>query len=203
MLSKIYKGLLAIVALIAGVLALVLGIQTQRAKRLKAEAIGAKKDAAKAAEQLEVVNHAVSKAEEKRKNVLKTEATIDNIKKEAAAAVEQAKEIKAKDTIRFGKWVLIFAIMFAPTGCGYTLSECRAAYPCPDNVCIEVTPPKLETLQRPELAELAVSYNEAAKGFVLSPEQIGVLLGNERALIETIKGYEKTIDAYNEWRLRR
>ena len=195
----IWGGIIAVIA----ILALLLGIQTQRNKTLKAEANGAKKEAEKAAEQLEVVNHAVSKAEEKRKNVLKTEATIDNIKKEAAAAVEQAKEIKAKDTIRFGKWVLIFAIMFAPTGCGYTLSECRAAYPCPENICIQITPPKLETLPRPELAQLAVSYDEKAKGFVLTPEQIGSLLGNERALIETIKGYEKIIDVYNEWRLKR
>ena len=194
----IWGGIVAVIA----VLALLLGIQTQRNKALKAEANGAKKEAEKAAGQLEAVNQSVQKAEEKRKDVLTTEASFDNIKKETEAAAERAKDIQIKDAARFGKWVLIFAVLFVSSGCAPTLSECRAAFPCPDNVCITVTPPKLETLPRPELTELAVSYDEAAKGFVLTPEQIGSLLGNERSLIETIKGYERIIDVYNSWRLR-
>lgn len=194
----VWGGIIAIIA----ILGLALGIQTKRNKTLRAEANGAKETAEKASEQLEAVNQSVQKAEEKRKDVLTTEASFDNIKKETEAAAERAKDIQIKDAARFGKWTLIFAVLFLGSGCATTLEKCRAEYPCPDNVCIDVTPPRLETLPRPELAQLAVSYNEAAKGFVLTPEQIGALLGNERALVETIKGYEKIVDVYNEWRLK-
>ena len=194
----IWGGIVAIIA----VLALVVGIQTQRNKALKAEANGAKETAEKASEQLEAVNQSVQKAEEKRKDVLTTEASFDNIKKETEAAAERAKDIQIKDAARFGKWAIIFAVLFLSSGCAPTLSECRATYPCPENICIEVTPPVIDKLPRPELAQLAVSYDEQSKGFVLTPEQIGSLLGNERALIETIKGYERIIDVYNDWRLK-
>lgn len=194
----IWGGVLALFAF----LGLALAIQTKRNKTLMAEEGEAKKEAEKAGEQLQRSKEVIKQAEAKRKDVQSVESQIDEIKRETAAAVETAKEIDVKDTIRFGKWALIFAVLFVSSGCGTTLSECRAAYPCPENVCIQVTPPKLETLPRPELAQLAVSYDEKAKGFVLSPEQIGSLLGNERSLVETIKGYEKIVDVYNEWRLK-
>lgn len=192
----IWGGIVAIIA----ILALLLGIQTQRNKRLTAEANAAKKEAEKATEQLKRNNDVIREAESRRKDVLAVENKINEIQKETAEAVKTKKEIKKSDTIQFGKWAIIFAIMFTATGCGATLSECRAAYPCPDNVCISVTPPNLDKLPRPDLTELAVKYDEAKQGFALSPEQIGSLLGNERALIETIKGYERIIDVYNEWR---
>lgn len=194
----IWGGIIAVIA----ILALLLGIQTQRNKALKAEANGAKETAEKASEQLKRNVKVIQQAESRRKDVLTAESQISEIQKETAEAVETAKEISVKDTIRFGKWAVIFAILFAASGCAPSLSECRASYPCPENICIQITPPKLETLPRPELAQLAVSYDEAAKGFVLTPEQIGSLLGNERSLIETIKGYERIIDVYNSWRLR-
>ena len=194
----IWGGIVAVIA----VLALLLGIQTQRNKALKAEANGSKETAEKASEQLQRNTEVIQQAESRRKDVQSVENQVSEIQKETAEAVETAKEISVKDTIRFGKWAIIFAVLFVSSGCAPTLSECRAAYPCPENVCIEVTPPKIDKLPRPELAQLAVSYDEAAKGFVLTPEQIGSLLGNERSLIETIKGYEKIVDVYNSWRLR-
>jgi hypothetical protein len=203
MLSKIYKWILAVIASIAGVLGLLLSLQTQRNKKLTAEANGAKKEAKKAAEQLDAVNQSVQKAEDKRQDVLSTEATLDNIKKETAEAVKTAQEIRKTDSVIFGKWAIIFAVLFLSSGCASTLEKCRAAYPCPGNICVTVTPPKLETLPRPELTELAVRYDEQKEGFVLTPEQIGALVANERALIATVNGYEKIIDAYNAWRLKK
>lgn len=194
----IWGGIIAVIA----ILALLLGIQTQRNKALKAEANGAKKEAEKAAGQLKRNVEVIQQAENRRKGVQGVESQMNDIQKETAAAVETAKEISIKDTVRFGKWAIIFAVLFLGSGCASTLSECRSKYPCPENVCIEVTPPALDKLPRPELAQLAVSYDERAKGFVLTTEQIGALLGNERSLIETIKGYEKIVDVYNSWRLR-
>ena len=194
----IWGGIIAVIA----ILALLLGIQTQRNKALKAEANGAKKDAEKATEQLKRNVKVIQQAEAKRKDVQGVESQMNDIRKETAEAVETAKEISVKDTIRFGKWAIIFAVLFVSSGCAPTLSECRAAYPCPENVCLQVTPPVLDKLPRPELAQLAVGYDDKAKGFVLTPKQIGSLLGNERSLIETIKGYERIIDVYNSWRLR-
>jgi len=194
----IWGGIVAVIA----VLALVVGIQTQRNKALKAEANGAKKEAEKATEQLQRNAELIQQAESRRKDVRSVENQVSEIQKETAEAVETAKEISVKDTIRFGKWAIIFAVLFVSSGCASTLSECRSKYPCPENVCISVTPPTLDKLPRPELAQLAVSYDDKAKGFVLTPEQIGFLLGNERSLIETIKGYEKIVDVYNDWRLR-
>jgi len=194
----IWGGVLAVFAL----LGLALAIQTKRNKVLKAEAGEAKKETEKAAEQLQRNTEVIKEAEVKRKDVQSVESRIDEIKKETADAAKTKQEIRKTDTVRFGKWAIIFAVLFVSSGCGATLSECRAAYPCPENICIDVTPPKLDTLPRPELAELAVGYDDKAKGFVLTPEQIGSLLGNERALVETVKGYEKIIDAYNDWRLK-
>lgn len=194
----VWGGVLAVFAL----LGLALAIQTRKNKTLTAEANGAKETAEKATEQLQRNVEVIQQAESRRKDVLTVESQIDEVRKETAEAVETAKEISVKDTIRFGKWAIIFAVLFVSSGCAPTLSECRAAYPCPENVCLQITPPVLDKLPRPELAQLAVSYDEAAKGFVLTPEQIGSLLGNERSLIETIKGYEKIVDVYNSWRLR-
>lgn len=194
----IWGGIIAVIA----VLALLLGIQTQRNKALEAKANGAKETAEKATEQLQRNVEVIQQAEAKRKDVLFVENKINEIKQDTAEAVKSAQEIRKTDTVTFGKWAIIFAVLFVSSGCASTLEKCRATYPCPENICLEVTPPKLETLPRPELAELAVSYDDKAKGFVLTPEQIGSLLGNERALVETVKGYEKIIDAYNDWRLK-
>jgi len=202
MLSKIYNWALGLVTIAAGVLGLLLSIQTQRNKKLTSEANSAKKDAERAAEQLQRNVEVIQQAEARRKDVLATESGLKTVEKKTLKAVENARNVDVKDKVTFGKWVLIFAVLFAASGCGATLSECRSAYPCPDNVCVSVTPPKLETFPRPELIQLAVSYDEAKQGFVLTPEQIGSLLGNERVLIETIKGYEKIIDVYNEWRIK-
>lgn len=194
----IWGGVLAVIAL----LGLALAIQTRKNKTLTAEADGAKETAEKATEQLQRNTEIIQQAEAKRKDVLSVEGEISDIQKDTAEAVKSAQEIRKTDTVTFGKWAIIFAVLFISSGCASTLSECRAAYPCPDNVCVSVTPPALGKLPRPDLAELAVGYDDKAKGFVLSPEQIGALLGNERALVETVKGYEKIIDVYNEWRLR-
>ena len=194
----IWGGIVAIIA----VLALVVGIQTAKNKKLSAEANGAKKEAEKATEQLKRNVKVIQQAESRRKDVQGVESQMNDIRKETAEAVKSAQEIRKTDTVTFGKWAIIFAVLFVSSGCASTLSECRAAYPCPENVCIEVTPPALDKLPRPELAQLAVGYDDKAKGFVLTAEQIGFLLGNERSLIETIKGYEKIVDVYNSWRLR-
>lgn len=193
--------IMAALALIAGVLALFLGLQTSRAKRLKAEADGAKADAEKAIEHLDAISKSVSEAEKKRKQVADTEATLDNIKRETAEAVKTAQEIKTGDTIRFGKFVIIFAVLML-SACAPTLTECRKSFPCPENVCIAVTPPKLEALPRPQLTTFDVSYDNGAKAYLLTTEQIKALATNERVLVETIKGYEKIIAAYNAWRLK-
>lgn len=194
----IWGGIIAVV----GILVLLLSVQTKRNKNLKAKASEDRKVAEKSREQLQRNVEAIQQAEAKRKDVRSVENRIDEIKRETAEAVKTKEEVRKTDTVRFGKWAIIFAVLFVSSGCASTLSECRAAYPCPDNVCIEVTPPKLDKLPRPGLTELAVGYDDKAKGFVLTPEQIGSLLGNERSLIETIKGYEKIVDVYNDWRLR-
>ncbi|MGE4267192.1 MAG: hypothetical protein AB7F25_07135 [Deferribacterales bacterium] len=205
MLSKIYKWALGLVALIAGVLALLLGIQTQKNKTLAAEANEAKKTAEKASEQLETVNAAVQKAEEKRKEVLASEASFDNIKKETAAAVETVKPAKTepKATRHLGgKWIIVFAILFMASGCASNLTECRTQYPCPDNVCVQVTPPTIPLLPRPQSADVSVDYDSELNGYLITNEQFDIIEANEAALRATIEGYEKLITVYNEWRLR-
>lgn len=201
MLSKIKSGFIWVLALASGILALVLGIQTQRAKNLKAEADGAKKDALKASEHLQRADKIIKDAEAKRQTVLQTEATLDNIKAETEEAVRTAQEIKKGDTVRFGKFIFIFALLFTQA-CAPTFSDCRTTYPCPENICVPVTPPKIEVLPRPELTQLDVAYSERTQAYLLTTEQIKALAGNERVLIETIKGYEKIIAAYTAWRLK-
>ena len=196
----IWGGILALFA----VLGLALAIQTKRYKELEAETNAAKETAEKAAEQLETVNAAVQKAEEKRKDVLNTEATLDNIKKETAAAVKTAQEIKPepKSTRHIGgKWIIVFAILLVASGCASSLTECRAKYPCPENVCVQVTPPAIPLLPRPQSADVRVDYDSKLDGYLVTNEQFDIIDANELALKLTIEGYEKLITAYNEWRL--
>ena len=202
MLSKMYKYIIAGLAIISGVLTLLLGIQTNRNKKLKAEANGAVAVAEKAEEQLKTATEAVKAAEEKRQEVLQTEATIDSIKTETAAAVETAKKIEVGDTVTLGKWIMVFAILFTASACVPSLTECRASYPCPGNACVKVTPPTLAIVPRPELTQVTVSVNAESETYILTKEQISALVRNERALIETVNGYEKIIAVYNEWRVK-
>jgi len=201
MLSKIYQGAIGVLATLAGVLALLLGLQTMRAKNLKNEANASKRESERVSEQIEATNAAIKAADKKRKNVAQTEATLENIKQETAEAVKTAHEIQTGDTIKFGKFVLAFAVLIL-SSCAPTLTECRKSYPCPESVCIAVTPPKLETLPRPQLTAFDVSYDNRTQAYILTTEQIKALAVNERSLVETIKGYEQIIGAYNIWRLK-
>lgn len=207
MLNKIWKYIAAILAISGGVLALLLNIKSRQAEQLKAEAAGAKATAVTISEQLERTEQAVEDAESERDKVVATEATMDSIKAETVKQVQEAQQIakdhdKVPDVVTFGKWVLVFCIMFYGAGCAPKINyeTCRSTYPCPRNVCINTTPPHIETLPRPQLTELAVSYDKTLDGYLLTKAQIAALMTNERALIETVNGYEKIIQTYSSWR---
>lgn len=207
MLNKIWKWLVALLAISAGALALLLNIKSRQAEQLKAEANGAQAAAATASEQLERTEQAVKDAEVERQKVAATEATMDNIKAETVKQIQEAQQVikdpdKVADTVTLGKWVMIFCILFYGMGCAPTVSyeTCRSAYPCPGNVCINTTPPHVETLPRPQLTELSVSYDKTLGGYLLTRAQVAALVANERVLIETVNGYEKIIQTYDDWR---
>lgn len=197
----IWGGIIAIIA----ILALVVGIQTKRNKTLKAEANEAKKEAEKAVEQLQRNNEVIQQAEAKRKAVLSVESQMEDIRKETAAAVETVKQARTepKATRHLGgKWIIVFAILFMASGCASSLTECRAKYPCSENVCIQVTPPAIPLLPRPQPTDVSVDYDSELNGYLITNEQFDIIEANEAALRATIEGYEKLITVYNDWRLR-
>lgn len=199
--TTFYKWILLILSGIIGVLGFLFYYKNNQKDKLEAEVNSLEKENQILKAKITATAKAISDSKNKKKIVTNVEKNMMDIDKQVHDKIKGEKKIKKRQKVTFGKSLSILIICFILSGCGYTLEQCRAKYPYAENVCLEVSPPVITKIQRPQLNVFEVDYNETLDRYVFTYEQVEAILSNEEMLSEMIKGYELKIDIYNEWRL--
>ena len=199
--TSFYKWVLLILSGIIGILGFLFYYKNNQKDKLEVEVNSLEKENQILKDKVTATDKAISDSKNKKKIVTNVEKNMMDIDKQVHEKIKEEKRIKKGQKVTFGKSLSILIICFILSGCGYTLEQCRAKYPCTENVCLEVSPPVITKIQRPQLNVFDVDYNETLDRYVFTYEQVEAILSNEEMLSEMIKGYELKIDIYNEWRL--